>query len=199
MTMADKHELRERLRRLRRTVPADARERASRDVCARLSAMPLGDVVAVYLATADELDLSGFIADALSRGVTLLAPRWTGDGYELARLRGLSPSDVQPGPHGVLEPRQPEPPGSVPMPPGPVPTPTAWVVPGLAFTRGGVRLGYGGGWYDRMLGAGTGHAQRRVGVAYPFQVVEEIPCEPHDVRLTEIVVAGEAEIKEEEK
>lgn len=87
--------------------------------------------------------------------------------------------------------------GSVPKMAGSVPRPTAWVVPGLAFTRGGVRLGYGGGWYDRMLGVGTDPAQR-IGVAYPFQVVEELPSEPHDVRLTGLVVAGEADFKEEE-
>ena len=143
--------------------------------------MPLGDVVAVYLATADELDLSDFIATALSRGVTLLAPRWTGGGYALARLTGTSPADVRIGPHGVREPR-------TAAPAGPVPAPTAWIVPGLAFTRDGVRLGYGGGWYDRMLGADDG-AALRIGVAYPFQVAEKLPCEPHDVRLTGLVVA----------
>lgn len=188
--MSGKHELRERFRRLRRAVAADARERASRDVCARLSAMPLGGVVAVYLATADELDLSDFITDAMSRGVVLLAPRWTGDGYALARLTGLSASDLRAGPHGVLEPR-------VAAPAGSVPAPTAWVVPGLAFTRGGVRLGYGGGWYDRMLGADAGGA-RRIGVAYSFQVVEELPSEPHDVRMTGLVVAEAADGRKEE-
>lgn len=143
--------------------------------------MPLGDAVAVYLATADELDLSDFIASALSRGVTLLAPRWTGDGYALARLNGLAPSDLVIGPHGVREPRPSD-------SKGPVPTPTAWIVPGLAFTRDGVRLGYGGGWYDRMLSASDGSALR-IGVAYPFQVAKNLPYEPHDVRLARLVVA----------
>ena len=66
--------------------------------------------------------------------------------------------------------------------------PKVWVVPGLAFTRKGARLGYGGGWYDRFLAAADPSAVL-LGVAYPFQMVEELPSEPHDIRLTDVVVA----------
>ena len=61
-------------------------------------------------------------------------------------------------------------------------------MPGLAFTRTGARLGYGGGWYDRLLAAADPSAVL-LGVAYPFQMVEDLPSEPHDIRLTDVVVA----------
>ncbi len=68
------------------------------------------------------------------------------------------------------------------------------VVPGLAFTASGERLGQGGGWYDRFLprvrpGCVT------IGVGFEPQLVEAVPVEPHDVRLDVVITdAGIAEL-----
>ena len=176
-----KNEIRAAMRRLRKGVSPAARAAASQDICEQLLADDLGSSVAVYLASPDELDLTLFIEESLRRGVRLFAPRWTGEAYELAELRGLSPDFLRVGPHGILE---PPPAGPVPAEMGPVPR--AWIVPGLAFTQEGGRLGYGGGWYDRMLAEAAPDAQI-IGVAYPFQIVDELPVEPHDVRLHRVV------------
>lgn len=58
------------------------------------------------------------------------------------------------------------------------------VVPGVAFDPEGARLGYGKGYYDRAL---KGLKCNIVALAYDFQVVKEIPVEPHDVRVSAIV------------
>jgi 5-formyltetrahydrofolate cyclo-ligase len=62
------------------------------------------------------------------------------------------------------------------------------VVPGLAFTLGGKRLGRGGGFYDRALEK-LPSAVKRIGVCFEFQVLEDLPTESHDA-LLDIVVAG---------
>jgi 5-formyltetrahydrofolate cyclo-ligase len=62
------------------------------------------------------------------------------------------------------------------------------VVPGLAFTADGHRIGQGGGWYDRFL-AGIRPDAVTVGVAFREQLVDELPVEPHDVRLHHVVTA----------
>lgn len=175
--MKDKAELRRVFRRLRCAVSAADRTAASRTACARLADLPLGEAVAVYLAGADEIDLSDFIADALSRGIRLMAPRWDGETYRLAELKGLYPPHVRKGPFGIMEPCVAAA-GSL--------VPSAWIVPGLAFSRDGRRLGYGGGWYDRLL-ADAAPSARVIGVAYDFQVVDELPHEPHDRALTDIL------------
>jgi 5-formyltetrahydrofolate cyclo-ligase len=59
------------------------------------------------------------------------------------------------------------------------------VFPGLAFDTKKNRLGYGGGWYDRFLSKAGSHAVS-IGVAYPFQVVEDLPSEPHDLPLSDV-------------
>ena len=56
------------------------------------------------------------------------------------------------------------------------------VVPGVAFTADGQRLGQGGGWYDRFL-PGIGDLTRTVGVCFSEQIRDELPTEDHDVSV----------------
>ncbi|MEP6673273.1 MAG: 5-formyltetrahydrofolate cyclo-ligase [Chthoniobacter sp.] len=62
----------------------------------------------------------------------------------------------------------------------------AILVPGLAFTKDGHRLGRGGGFYDRYLAAlpATTH---KIGVCFALQLVETLPIEPHDQRMDAVV------------
>jgi 5-formyltetrahydrofolate cyclo-ligase len=60
------------------------------------------------------------------------------------------------------------------------------IVPGVAFTRNGARLGRGKGFYDKYLSHKDFHAYT-IGVCYPCQVVEDLPSEPHDQVLNQIV------------
>jgi len=67
--------------------------------------------------------------------------------------------------------------------------PDVVVVPGLAFTAGGQRLGQGGGWYDRYL-TGIRHDCLTIGVCFPEQLLADVPTEAHDITL-DIVVTDE--------
>ena len=58
------------------------------------------------------------------------------------------------------------------------------IVPGLAFTTDNWRLGYGGGYYDRFLINYPG--TYKIGICYPFQRLQQIPLEEHDVQLDEV-------------
>ena len=177
------------MRRLRRALPPDVRAERSEAVCRALLAR--ADVraargarrpFAVYLATPDEIDLTALVEALWAADVTVAIPCWDAarkryvlgaydnmttlvEGYmhvpEPAEVNEIAPADV-----GV------------------------WIVPGLAFTRSGGRLGYGGGWYDRLLREAAPDAVR-LGVAHPFQIVPELPVEPHDQTLTDIVTSSE--------
>lgn len=61
------------------------------------------------------------------------------------------------------------------------------VVPGLAFTRNGHRLGRGGGYYDRTLPYLENAA--KIGVAFPFQMVARVPLDTHDIPLDKVIAA----------
>lgn len=59
------------------------------------------------------------------------------------------------------------------------------LLPGLAFSKSGIRLGRGRGFYDRALANYTG---LRVGLCFSIQFLEEdLPCEPHDLNVQHIV------------
>jgi 5-formyltetrahydrofolate cyclo-ligase family len=64
--------------------------------------------------------------------------------------------------------------------------PDVVIVPGLAFTAQGDRLGQGGGWYDRFL-ADVRPECRTIGVGFVEQVVDALPVEVHDIRLDHVV------------
>lgn len=166
------------MRSKRRAVTSEERMRASEIICKQLIDRDFLGPVAVYLAFADEIDLSAFIESALARGVKLLAPRWTGSTYVLAPLKGLDAESLRVGPMGISEPADPPDDDNL--------KPTTWLVPGLAFTSDGRRVGYGGGWYDRLMADADASAMK-IGIAYGFQMVDNLPSDLHDVRLTEVV------------
>ncbi len=64
--------------------------------------------------------------------------------------------------------------------------PDVVIVPGVAFTRDGDRLGQGGGWYDRFLPQIRSDCTT-IGVCFEPQVLASLPTEPHDVRLDCVV------------
>ena len=183
-----KDEIRREMRARRKALSAAERAEASAIICAKLSrSRELGEVtdpldygfpIAVYLASPDEIDLRAYIARLLWYGCKVVAPRWNGETYELAALKGLNAQHLRRGPMGIMEPVDAE--------IVPAKEVYGWIVPGLAFTRDGRRLGYGGGWYDRLLADAPKDAVK-LGVAHSFQIVEDLPNEPHDIRLAAVV------------
>ncbi len=60
------------------------------------------------------------------------------------------------------------------------------IVPGVAFTASGHRLGQGGGWYDRFL-PGLRPGVQRIGVCFRECLVDEIPTEAHDITMDVVI------------
>ena len=183
-----KAQIRGEMRRRRKAVDAAVRQSAAHEICAALlrradvcRAIESAAPIAVYLAAPQEIDLSAFIAAVLHNDGRIVAPRWNGASYDLAEVTGLGAADLATGPMGI---REPKPDASRCAPP----SVGAWLIPGLAFTRDGKRLGYGGGWYDRLLATVAADVPK-IGIAYDFQIVADLPTEPHDVRLTDVVTA----------
>ena len=87
--------------------------------------------------------------------------------------------DIVPGWLGIPEPR--------PTAPQVPPESIDWVlVPGLAFDATGRRLGYGGGFYDRLLPLLRPGVQCVAG-ALDLQIVDEVPASPHDRRVDLVI------------
>lgn len=110
---------------------------------------------------------------ALPGAFEQLWPRCVGDTLEFAPHAGEA---AVPGRFGI-----PEPDGAA-EPPGRI---DAVLVPGLAFSRRGARLGQGAGFYDRAL-AGLDPRALRVGVCYAWQLRDDVPMDRHDVAMTHV-------------
>ena len=64
------------------------------------------------------------------------------------------------------------------------------LLPGVAFTRNGARLGYGGGYYDKLLAHIT-HQPTLAAAAFELQIIEHIPQEATDVKVGWIITEQE--------
>ncbi|MEZ4266681.1 MAG: 5-formyltetrahydrofolate cyclo-ligase [Myxococcota bacterium] len=164
--------LRLAMRTARGAISADLRARAHAGIVASLvdlSAQRGARVVALYAGSPDEADPSGAARGLVAAGCRVVWPRVAGPG--LLEFHDAPISQLAPGFRGILEP----PAGAPSVPWAAV---DLAVVPGLAFTPDGQRLGQGGGFYDRLLGQSP--RPFAVGVAYALQLVGELPSEAHD-------------------
>lgn len=136
----------------------------------RLCPPPPGAAVAGFWPMGTEVDVRPLLDALHTRGHALALPVTPRRGLPL-EFRAWAPGEaLVPGPFGTSHP------GSG----GPV-APGFVLVPLLAFDRRGGRLGYGAGYYDRTLRLFPDAF--RLGVAFASQEVEEVPMEPHDMRL----------------
>jgi len=97
------------------------------------------------------------------------------------------PSELTSGMVGILEPHIDKHPEAL------IENIDLFLCPGLSFSKSGARLGYGGGYYDRVLGKKK-HTSHAIGVSMAMQVLEDIPCEEHDVFM-DYVLTEEGLIK----
>ncbi len=186
--MKHKSALRDEMRILRKAVNPAHRQESSAEICRKilkredvLWALAEHKPFAVYLASRDEIDLTELIEKLWDADVTVAVPSWDSGRKTYMLSTYSNTTSLLKGAHGIDEPAEIN-----PIDPQDI---AVWIVPGLAFTQNGSRLGYGGGWYDRYLAMAPDEAIS-IGVGYNFQLVEELPTEAHDKSLTAVVTAG---------
>lgn len=179
---AAKPELRRRALAARDALPGMERARLSVAVCARAAALPeltAAATIMLFAAFRSEVDTEPLVSWALERGKTVCFPRVLGS-RRMAAYRVTDPAtDLVPGAWGIPEPRE----GLEEVPPECI---DVVVVPGAAFDAAGRRCGYGGGFYDAYLPL-TRAGVPWVALAFEAQLVDELPCEPHDLAVGAIV------------
>jgi 5-formyltetrahydrofolate cyclo-ligase len=178
--------LRNEIRDRRRAISDARRDAASAAVCERLAPLLAGaSVVAGFAPFDNEINPFDAYQQVLERGDTMLFPRVVGAG-EMVFARVDTLADLSPGAFGIPEPTGP-----------PVTLDDAGVIliPALAFDRRGFRLGFGGGFYDRILGPIAETREKIpkfVGVGYTWQLrSESLPTNRWDVPVDVVVTETE--------
>uniref|UniRef100_A0A7C4EM61 5-formyltetrahydrofolate cyclo-ligase n=1 Tax=Fundidesulfovibrio putealis TaxID=270496 RepID=A0A7C4EM61_9BACT len=193
----DKAGLRRDMLARRRALTPEQSRLAGQAVRERLAAFePLRAAreVLVYLAFGGEVETRDLVADLLERGVRVLAPRCRpgqAGQLDLACLTCLE--ELVPGAYGIPEPDPERCPALGPEAADAAPgaAPDVALIPAVAFDRRGARLGFGQGYYDRLL-AGPGFRDTLlVGLAHPFQLVDFLPQDPWDRPVHAVVTPQE--------
>ncbi len=177
---ARKRELRSELIAARARLGSAERQAASAAIAARLAALEpfrSAETVGLYAPLGTEVDVSAIAIAVLARGGRVAFPRSVAGARRL-EFCACNVGELVRGPLGAGEP----PPGARQVPLSEI---QCFVIPGVGFSRDGLRLGRGGGYYDVTLKQATGAV--RIGVAFDLQLRPELPREPHDVPLDAIV------------
>lgn len=180
---AQKRRLRDRFREAVASIPPEERAHRSEAVCERVMAAPFfvaARSVMLYAPIPGEVDIAPLLTLCLVSGRKVAISRVDWAAKRLTPALVTDPgTDLIAGHRGVREPA----PGLPEFPPVEI---DLVVAPGLAFDLYGVRLGRGGGFYDRFLARPELRATI-CGVAFEAQVTERLPAGPHDARVHAIV------------
>lgn len=175
--------MKERKRQLRKQIAQDKTRYCnselkdlSADILARLEMHPAfqkATTVLLYHSLKDEVQTHSFI-EKWSREKRIILPVVVGEELELRCYTGEQ--DLAIGAYGISEPT------------GEIFTDyesiDLAIVPGVAFDTAGHRLGRGKGYYDRLLP----HIEAfKIGICFPFQLIEEVPAEPFDICMNTII------------
>lgn len=177
----NKKELRGKIREMKRAMTEQQIENASRELGEKFAACEQyihAKTIYGYMPYNQEVRTVPMLERALREGKQVAVPKVYGDTMRfilVTDLTRMAKSNM-----GIPE----------PIDDGPVAADPAALVlmPGLAFTIRGDRMGYGGGYYDKFLSAEPNHPT--VALCYDFQILESLPTEEYDIPV-DLVLTGE--------
>ena len=173
-----KSELRKQVLQEMKAMPQEQKQAMDQALTERFLNHPFyqeAKVIATYLSFPHEFQTQGLIDQALKDGKKVLIPKT----YPKGRMEFVvyDPQQLKKTSFGLLEPQ-----GDLEV------VAASQIdlihVPGLAFTREGYRIGYGGGYYDRYLENFAGDSMSTI---YSCQV-QEFNSEDHDVPVQEVLI-----------
>jgi 5-formyltetrahydrofolate cyclo-ligase len=173
-----KEKIRKQVLDARFKLAPEQRRVKSAEIEARLFGLPeycAASIVLFYASFQSEVETHHMIRRALAEGKRVVLPKVKGKELDLFEISNFD-RDVSPGAWGIPEPegdRQAD-----------LKDIGLIVVPGAAFDGRGNRIGYGAGFYDKLLPLYKG---RTVALAFELQIVPEAPADPHDIPMQKIV------------
>ena len=174
-----KDELRAKMRETRRNLSADEVTEKSAAIAQSLlniSAVKDARTVCMYISAFKEPDTRGIIGALLASGKRVAVPVTDEKNVTLSLSYIDNASELARGAYGIYEPTVIKRADENDM--------DVIITPGLAFDKRGGRMGFGKGYYDRLFEKTDA---LRIALCYDFQLLDEIPTEPHDAPMDIIV------------
>ena len=173
-----KTSLRKQVAELRDGLSQEVRESKSREIGKRLYALPefrAAGAILFFASFRSEVDTVTMIRHVLAAGKRVFLPKVKGRELALFEILDFD-KDTAPGAWAIPEPRETK--------PVTIHEVDLMIVPGLAFDENGNRLGYGAGFYDRILPT---YRRMTVALAFEEQIVPDVPVSIHDIPVKKIV------------
>ncbi|MFH2106656.1 MAG: 5-formyltetrahydrofolate cyclo-ligase [Candidatus Micrarchaeota archaeon] len=139
--------------------------------------------IAFYLSKKDEVQTKSAIEILMKQQKQIFVP--IVDGEHIRLVEFVSFDDLHIGKFGVPEPKTKKPAEK---------NPEVMVIPGIAFDKNCNRLGYGKGYYDRLL---KKFKLYKIGICFDFQVVDSVPVKDHDEKMDIVITDSRSMCKEE--
>ena len=187
MSAEAKATLRAEILRRRDALPDAERASSGRRIIDTILGLPAYErsrTVLAYASFGSELRTDEFLRHALDGGKRLVLPRVESGRLVLYEVSDIG-RDLAPATWGI---REPVPDLCPPASPNEV---DFALVPGVAFDPKCRRLGYGGGFYDRLLGAGLSDGAPTVAGAFGVQIVDEVPVDPSDIPVNAVITEAQ--------
>ena len=181
-TVSSKKDLRSKLRARRQSFGDDAisaKSAAAQKCLIESPEFSNAKVVAIYKASFGEVETDVIFKAGCENGKSMLYPKTFVKEKKLRFAKITNFDRLVSGVWGIQEPPE----NSEWFP---IENADLLILPGVAFDRRGGRLGMGGGFYDRMLSTLTKKIIR-MGLAYDFQLVDEVPLDANDQRVNCLV------------
>jgi 5-formyltetrahydrofolate cyclo-ligase len=164
----------------------EQKDELSRAICEKFVVLPqyaAARTVMFYVDVRTEVRTRDYLATALSHSKKIVVP-WCNAEGELELFWLQSMDDLSIGMYKILEPK----PELRLLPDRQVPVAELdlIMVPGVAFTREGARMGHGKGYYDKLLEHARPDAPL-VALAFECQLFPDIPTQEHDVFMDQII------------
>ncbi|MBO7193126.1 MAG: 5-formyltetrahydrofolate cyclo-ligase [Bacteroidaceae bacterium] len=175
--MSDKKELRRLVRAGIAQMDSCEKEKRSMAICEEVEkylAESAARVIALFSPLGDE-PLIWPLVEQMSKSLSVVLPRVEGD---IMNFYTYDKEAMSVGAFGINEPRT-----GVSVSPCDI---DAIIVPGVAFTACGARMGRGKGFYDKYLSQ-DGFSALKIGVCFSEQIVDHIPVEQHDVAMDVVI------------
>ena len=175
----NKAELRDMMKAERRSLSPDFIKSASEQIKNTLMCLDCiknAQLMMVYLSAFREPDTFALISELLNSGKEICVPVSNVDTFTITPSRIISLDELIKGAYGIYEPKE-----IISVPTHRI---DVALIPGIAFSPTGDRLGFGKGYYDRFLEEFNGI---KIGVGYDFQITDNIPTDKHDIRMDMII------------
>ena len=144
--------------------------------------------IALYRAYNGEVPVDGLARSFMEKGITCCFPKITDDKMIFVDCKSLSDDSFSVSLMGIKEPVQ-----DVPVDPKDI---DVVVLPALAYNEEGIRLGAGGGYYDRYIGNAGAKRPYLLGICYEFQICSDVPYNDQDIAADFIAIIPAEEYEE---